>query len=362
MTRLIIIFILSLTFHNSKSQYTPIDIFGKSKTYYSKIENGTYQIVYTFKSSIAESYNISNLEISFCKKKRIMKSISDDIGIMLSGNKYYLTDNKKKIYVDLSSYKDFKNEKRQSFGQYPFINSAYFDGLINIDYKVETIGNTFHVYNFSDHFYFDTLDYSIVKYRNVIIDATGIQIKEWAVASYQIHKSCSDKKKIYSYLREFEKVKSFGSQPKNPEYTGFDFSSLVSDSIFQTSDGSLVFIESLKGKYILLDFFYQSCMPCILSFKHLKDLNSLTFENEQLYILGIDPVLSDSLSMEKFKKRYQLTYSIITGNIASRINSIFNPAGIFPYYILIDPNGKIIRIHGGFDETFFKDIAEFLTK
>lgn len=362
LTKLIFILVITLECYHGKTQHTLENIIAKSKSFYSGLNSGTFKVRVSFKSSIAESYTITNNDISFCKKKEITKTASEKIEIILTKDKYYYIDHSAKQFIDLSVEKSFKKEKKESLEQYPHFNLNFFERFKKNKFKIKLSGKYFHVYDFSEHFYIDTVDFCILRYQSFILDVTGLQIKEWSIENQKFYDECPEALSSFSFLKNYKHAKTFERVKKNPSYKGSVLRKLISVPKLYSSGGDVILLDSLLGKYILIDFFYQSCMPCIMSFKYMKELHLINNPGKELVIIGVDPVPHDSSSMAKFKKRYQLNYNIIVIPFAESLNSVFNPAGIYPYYILVNPKGEIIDTQEGYSEEFFKKVKDVISK
>jgi len=111
-------------------------------------------------------------------------------------------------------------------------------------------------------------------------------------------------------------------------------------------------LSDYKGQYILLDFWFSGCTPCI---KAIPKLNAFDNKNENLTIIGVDPVDTEERflkAIDKFSIKYAQT--LVDGN--SELPSYFNVSG-YPTYILIDPDGKYLR---EFNSTNLNEIDSYL--
>ncbi|HEX4876909.1 MAG TPA: hypothetical protein VFV31_09585 [Chitinophagaceae bacterium] len=347
------------------AQYSLSDITQKSEKYYKGFKKIYFKVNNSFKSSIAESYSTTISEISYCKQTHTIISISNNTQIILTKNKYYYINNDKKEYIDLSSFKEFKDEKKKYFDDYPGINPNFFDRFKTSRFKIVRNGSFFHIYNDKENYYFDTLQYALVRYKSINFDVTGVQIKEWLIEDQKIENKCFENSSIFKFLKEFQQIHPNENSNINQSLMGKSIKSLLTGNDLPELNIQLLFFDSLFKfqKFILLDFFYQSCMPCIMSFKNLKALTSDSSSvSKKLLIIGVDPVLQDSASMQKFKYRYKLDYSIITGKKAAELNTILNPGNSFPYYIVVNPQGEIIEVKEGYDENFFEKVRKIVLK
>jgi hypothetical protein len=335
-------------------QFSWRDVVQRSEKYYSTKAEGKLTIRGTFKSSIAESFIYDDLEIIFCKPSKKFNIISGGYSSYLAGSKYYYFDISGKKYMNLSANKAFKEEKRNYLKQYPQFDENYFTRFQNGKFKLEMKEGFIHIFDLQEHFYFDSTNYSIVKYENFSYSATGLQIKKWEIVDQLYFANCNllfDKKLPHGFV----KVKSFEAIRTKEKITGEKFSALSGKVLWKLDDGSNLVSTSAEGQFILLDFFYQSCMPCIKSFEEIKSLYSSVKEGK-LKIIGVDPVVADSATMIKFKARYKLTHPVLSGTEAARLDKIFNPTAIYPYYIIINPQGIVVKTIEGYNSELAQTI------
>ncbi len=354
-TCLTILFVLAVTTFSKAQELSLSKIVERSVKYYSTIQAGSLSIFTTFKSSIAESFQKDNAEISFCKGSNKYNISGGGFDSYLSGNKYFYIDNNGKRFMDFSRNKSYKEQRMDYLKQYPQFDEHYFDRFKNGQFRVERRDSLIQVYDFREHFFFDTSQYSIVRYESYDISEHGLQIKRWEFIKQEYFTDCKipfDEKQLAGYA----KVKSFGPSQSMKKVIGEKFSSISGIDLLRLDDGNLVGVDSSKGRYILLDFFYQSCMPCIQSFPEIKKLYPKVVDGN-LNIISVDPVLADSSTAMKFKSRYQLKHGIISGTEAVRLNSLFNPNGIFPFYLLIDSRGIIVKIIEGYDAVLSRTVS-----
>ncbi len=125
-----------------------------------------------------------------------------------------------------------------------------------------------------------------------------------------------------------------------------------------TYTGKKFDLSSLRGKYVVLDFWGTWCGPCISGMPKMKEY--LDAYQSKLEIVG---VASESDNGERWKKfldgkpQYQW-HQVLSRKTEDYILK-FSVAG-FPTKIIVDPAGKIIGRFVGEDDEIYKKLDELL--
>ena len=125
-----------------------------------------------------------------------------------------------------------------------------------------------------------------------------------------------------------------------------------------TYTGKKFDLSSLRGKYVVLDFWGTWCGPCISGMPKMKEY--LDAYQSKLEIVG---VASESDNGERWKKfldgkpQYQW-HQVLSRKTEDYILK-FSVAG-FPTKIIVDPEGKIIGRFVGEDDEIYKKLDELL--
>ena len=114
-------------------------------------------------------------------------------------------------------------------------------------------------------------------------------------------------------------------------------------------DGNLLTLSSLRGKYVMLDFWGSWCGACIKSFPHLKAFYEQ--HHNKLEIIGI--ACHDT--KEKWNaavKRHELPWlHVLNGEGTNDVAELYGVQA-YPTYVLIAPDGRVLQWMSDDPDTF----------
>ena len=122
-----------------------------------------------------------------------------------------------------------------------------------------------------------------------------------------------------------------------------------------TSTGEKIKLSSLRGKYVLVDFWASWCGPCRKEIPNIKKVYA-EFKDKGLEVVGVSIDNSDK-AWKKALEEEKLDY-LQLGDPKNITSKLYNFNGI-PFIILISPEG-IILDKGLRGETIREKIAEYL--
>ena len=117
------------------------------------------------------------------------------------------------------------------------------------------------------------------------------------------------------------------------------------DFVFKDILGNTYTPEDIKGKVVVINFWFMSCAPCI---EEMPDLNKLVKEyknnNDVLFLaLTLD---EKSPELNKFLKTHVFNYNIIPDSKDYIVKKLQVPA--FPTHIVLDKNSNVMFIFAGY--------------
>ena len=114
--------------------------------------------------------------------------------------------------------------------------------------------------------------------------------------------------------------------------------------------------EQLRGKTIVINFWFTACKPCILEMPHL---NQLVEDNKEKHVVFIAPAPENETQIKRFLKKYNFAYHIIPSSLEYITNmNVEN----FPTHILIDKEGIVRQVFIGYADDIKEKLQEEINK
>lgn len=136
--------------------------------------------------------------------------------------------------------------------------------------------------------------------------------------------------------------------------------SLVSTAIpgfkFTSLDKQVWESKQLKGKVVVINFWFTTCGPCI---KEIPLLNALVDANKEKPVVFIAPGPNEESKITKFLKRNPFNYHIIP-NALDYINTV--KIENFPTHLIIDKEGIIRQVFIGYENDIKEKLQEAIDK
>jgi thiol-disulfide isomerase/thioredoxin len=142
---------------------------------------------------------------------------------------------------------------------------------------------------------------------------------------------------VLSRYTEEEWTKQMESMPKPAESRAFRKSKGMNLSKTSDLEGNFYDLKELKGKVVVVNFWFINCPPCRLEIPDLNELVAQYRDNKEVVFLGI--ALDDKYRLEEFLRRMPFHYNIIENG---RDLALSNNVNAFPTHVVLDREGKIL--------------------
>lgn len=147
--------------------------------------------------------------------------------------------------------------------------------------------------------------------------------------------------------------KGFHPPKAQPALPGLLASGTVApDWELYSAEGKKLSLSQLKGKVVLLDFFFIGCDGCMRSLKPLNKLHE-KYNNKNVVFVSMT-YRDNKQSVTEFSKNYHIKYPVYI-NAAEVVKSYHVRA--FPTFYFIDPKGKIAQVMVGYGDDFEEKVT-----
>jgi cytochrome oxidase Cu insertion factor (SCO1/SenC/PrrC family) len=178
---------------------------------------------------------------------------------------------------------------------------------------------------------------------------TKEEVKEFMKGVFSLRQQLVDGKKVITLLPsgnderslQYAKLDTFKNSLINKPVAAFNLVD-INKNTWNT--------DKLKGKIIIINFWFTACNPCIQEMPHL---NKLVAENKDSSVLFIAPAPENETQVKKFLKKYAFDYNIIPSS--TEFISAMDIKN-FPTHLVVDKEGIIRQVFIGYAD----DIKEKL--
>jgi thiol-disulfide isomerase/thioredoxin len=117
-------------------------------------------------------------------------------------------------------------------------------------------------------------------------------------------------------------------------------------SAVNLDNSKVVTLNDLKGKVVLLDFWYMSCMPCRILTPKIQKLHE-KFAKQNVAVIGVNLIDTSSQEIKAFLKKKQITFPQYykAANLAKDYKLY-----AYPTIIIVGKDGRIKLVELGFND------------
>jgi thiol-disulfide isomerase/thioredoxin len=117
---------------------------------------------------------------------------------------------------------------------------------------------------------------------------------------------------------------------------------------FDVSDGNKnISNESLHGKVVLINFWFEGCHPCLAEFDALNELYGKLKENRNFEFISF--TWDDAATIKRVKENFRLQFKVL--KVEAKECYRLNLQNGFPTSIILDKQGNIKYLfYGGFPD------------
>jgi thiol-disulfide isomerase/thioredoxin len=218
----------------------------------------------------------------------------------------------------------------------------------------------------------DAIDFAAISDEQLLVDAAGGAAEVYARSgdaekAYRAYVLALSIAPVLAYERALQSAATAaGKTPEEATAAVWAARELrakpAADLTLRTLDGEELSLASLRGKVVLLNFWFPACAPCRAEFPYLQQLYA-RHRDAGLEVVAVDTT-SASEAARRFLAERKIAFRSLEGS--QEVASSFGVAAT-PTSLLIGRNGKVYFRHAGFDgpagvAQMEREIAELLPR
>jgi peroxiredoxin len=196
---------------------------------------------------------------------------------------------------------------------------------------------TFRI-KFQGHYQYNEWNLKNIEFDKVSSADLGSEV-DYALKTYAYKKQTNDSE-------ETSKPLAIGTAA--PDFSAMSF-----------QDEKLFSLNNQKGKIIVMDFFYMSCMPCIKAIPELVKLKE-DYGDRGVMVSGINSVdtgKNKTGRLAEFIRLNHINYPIILPR--SKIDSLYK-INAYPTLYVISAEGNIVFSGTGYSKNFYNSLTSVI--
>lgn len=154
----------------------------------------------------------------------------------------------------------------------------------------------------------------------------------------------------------FKKVIQYENDTTSEDTTEFDFIALTGNILQRDKPFNLT---DVKAKFIVLDFWYTSCMPCIKGIPAVNQIYN-SYKDKSVAVYGINPIddaVKNKTRLDKFLQNNPMRYESVL--VDAEVGSAVSRGG-YPVIIILDQDYQVVYKETGYSENLYHEVSAFL--
>ena len=117
-------------------------------------------------------------------------------------------------------------------------------------------------------------------------------------------------------------------------------------------------LNTLLGKFVLIEFTATWCAPCLSAAKMLYDLEEEYTKNQKIKIFSICSDKADNEEViNNYRNKHNLKNTVLYKG--EKVRELYNVNG-YPQFLIISPEGRIIQHYNGYNSETKQNILTLL--
>ncbi len=206
---------------------------------------------------------------------------------------------------------------------------------------------------------YDSLDFAIDRFTQSVSSKELYnfnQFSEWNLSKISSPmNTIGFENYIYWIESNFKKKETAVKAPLTVHFDSL--SKIVNENYLITLKGDTLNSQKLNERFLLIDFWYSTCFPCLKAIPTLNKLNSEY--STKLKVVGVNSRKQDFDMIQNLISKFSIQYDVVLDSTAFWRDSF--KVEVFPTLFLYDTfSKKIVYTEVGYKEDLFDSIRKFI--
>jgi thiol-disulfide isomerase/thioredoxin len=199
---------------------------------------------------------------------------------------------------------------------------------------------------------------SVIMLKSVVGKAAETQMFDYSITNIN-NKPIEDKQFSREALSEYQIEKKYDPAVQAARDALLPLGSQAPDWQLPLLTGGTMALSDLKGKIVVLDFWFKSCAPCVQQMVSLETLHK-KFPNEKVVVLGVNTTDNpENDKLELFlKNRLVTSNSVYNGNWITSLYKVYASPALF----IINQEDSVVFTKSGYASTLLDDVSKVISE
>lgn len=195
-----------------------------------------------------------------------------------------------------------------------------------------------------------------IYFETIVGQAKEIQVFDYWISDFK--PGAIDKKQFTKeVLSSYDRIAKYNPSSEDSKNQLLPIGTIAPDWKLPLLSGQKLKLSDLKGKIVIMDFWYKACAPCQKQMISLQKLHE-QFDKEKIVFIGINTIddpIKDKI--ELFLKNRNITLvSVFNGKTIENLYKVYASPALF----IIDKEGKIVFTIDGYSTTLYEDVTKVI--
>ena len=183
----------------------------------------------------------------------------------------------------------------------------------------------------------------MIEYKDITINYLDLKRKPTSLSEFKIP---ADYELSYFNISKPKQPSTLKKGNRFPEFT------------FKNEKNEIINSVDLKGKLVVIDYWYKACLPCIKAMPFLEEINK-KYGGEKLIVLGMNSKDKNRKEINNYLKQIKVSYPTL---FTTEEFTDSCKVSAYPTIYLIDKKGELLASYIGYNQKYEQELELLIQK